>query len=350
MGSNGLTILKLKFMKQLILAGLLFGLFSLRCISQEPAFDIRNAPAPLFRCPVYDGATDPTVMWHKERKEWWILYTQRRANQSLPPYVAQVYGCAIGIAASKDQGRSWYYVGTANLPQPDQGHNTFWAPHVFQAKGQYHMIVTYIPGIYTNWGGDCRLVHYKSKNMMNWKMVGEIEGSHLSIDASVFQLKDGTWKMWYKSPDSKTCTALSKNLKTWKLTGNREITDIGHEGPVVFNWKNKYWMIVDECSLGYVGLHCYESDDAATWKRNSIILNTPGKREDDQDQGRHCDVRVVGDRAYIIYFTHPGRVYDTNGIEIEENTWQYHRASIQIAELELIDGEISCDRDKYYKK
>lgn len=328
---------------------LFLGIITSLANAQALTFDIENAPVPLFRCPVYDGATDPTVMYHKERKEWWILYTQRRANQSLPPYVSQVYGCAIGIAASKDNGKSWYYVGTANLPQPDQGHNTFWAPHIFEAKGEYHMIVTYIPGIYTYWGGDCRLVHYKSKDMMNWKMAGEVKDTHLCIDASVFQLPDGTWKMWYKSPDSKTCTSLSKNLKSWEPTGKCEITDVGHEGPVIFQWKDKYWMIIDECSLGYVGLHCYESDDLSNWKRNSTILNNPGKREDDNDQGRHCDVKVVGERAFIFYFTHPGRVYDAKGIEIEENTWQYHRASIQVAELELKDGKITCDRDKYFK-
>jgi len=319
--------------------------------SQDLSFDIKNAPAPLFRCPIYDGATDPTVMWHKQRKEWWILYTQRRANQSLPPYVAQVYGCAIGIAASKDQGRSWYYVGTASLPQPDKGHNTFWAPHVFaDNKGLYHMIVTYIPGVYVNWGGDCRLVHYTSKDMMNWKWKAEIPDTHECIDASVFQLADGTWKMWYKDTKSNTSTFVSKNLNKWIPSGS-EISDNGHEGPVVFFWKNKYWMVTDECSLGYVGLHIYESTDATHWKRNNTILNKPGKREDDADQGRHCDVRVVGDKAYIFYFTHPGRSYNPKtGIEYEENTWQYHRASIQVAELELKDGTITCDRDKYFKQ
>jgi sucrose-6-phosphate hydrolase SacC (GH32 family) len=337
-------------MKQLITISILLILFCLMGNSQEIFFDIEHAPAPLFRCPIFDGTTDPTVMWHKQRNEWWILYTQRRANQSLPPYVSQVYGCAIGIAASKDHGKLWYYVGTANLPQPDQGYNTFWAPHVFEAKGEYHMIVTYIPGVYSYWGGDCRLIHYKSKDMMNWEMIGEVKDTHDKIDGSVFQLPDGTWKMWYKGNDAKTYTSLSKDLKKWEPTGKCEIDDVEHEGPVVFYWKGKYWMIVDECSLGYVGLHCYESSDCAAWKRNSTILNAPGKREDDNDQGRHCDVKVVGDRAYIFYFTHPGRVYDAKGIEIEEKTWQYHRASLQVAELELINGKITCDRDKYYKK
>ena len=61
-------------------------------------------------------------------------------------------------------------------------------------------------------------------------------------------------------------------------------------------------------------------------------------------------VTVIGDRAFIFYFTHPGRTYKMDGMEVEENTWNYHRASIQIAELEYVDGKIVCDRDKYAKK
>ena len=39
-----------------------------------------------------------------------------------------------------------------------------------------------------------------------------------------------------------------------------------------------------------------------------------------------------------------------NGREVEENTWDYHRASIQLAELELVDGKLVCDRDRYFLK
>ena len=329
--------------------------FLAACVAAQAAppapFDIERAPAPLFRCPIYDGPTDPSLEWNEERGEWWMFYTQRRANVPNLQGVACVYGSKIGIAASKDNGRSWYYVGTANLPEPiKEGHNTFWAPDVFRHKDTYYMIVTFIPGIHPFWGGDCRMVFYKSKDLMNWTLVEEIAGTHGSIDASAFQMKDGTWKMWYKGPDSKTYTGVSKNLKTWTVTGDCEIGDCGHEGPVVFYWKDRYWNVIDECNLGYVGLHVYESADGAAWRRNATILDTPGVRPDDADQGRHCDVVVVGDRAFIFYFTHPGRKYDARGIEIEEATWDYHRASIQMAELELVDGRIVCDRDRYARR
>ena len=96
--------------------------------AQEKPFDIEHAPAPLFRCPIYDGCTDPTLEWNEERREWWIFYTQRRANVPNLQDVACVYGSKVGIAATKDNGKNWYYVGTANLPEPLQGQSTFWAP------------------------------------------------------------------------------------------------------------------------------------------------------------------------------------------------------------------------------
>ena len=206
--------------------------------AQDKPFDIEHAPAPLFRCPIYDGPTDPTLEWNAERQEWWMFYTQRRANVPNLQEVACVYGSKVGIAATKNNGKNWYYVGTANLPEPMQGQSTFWAPDVFKHKDTYYMIVTFIPGIHPFWGGDARLVFYKSKDLMNWDLVEEIEGTHGCIDASAFQMPDGTWKMWYKTPDSKTNTGVSKDLTTWKVTGKCEIDDVPHEGPIVFYWKN----------------------------------------------------------------------------------------------------------------
>lgn len=113
--------------------------------AQDKPFDIEHAPAPLFRCPIYDGPTDPTLEWNAERQEWWMFYTQRRANVPNLQEVACVYGSKVGIAATKNNGKNWYYVGTANLPEPMQGQSTFWAPDVFKHKDTYYMIVTFIP-------------------------------------------------------------------------------------------------------------------------------------------------------------------------------------------------------------
>ncbi|MCU1445737.1 hypothetical protein [Cryobacterium sp.] len=65
--------------------------------------------APLFRDPVFDGATDPTVIRNRETGQWWMFYTQRRASVE-EPGVAWVHGSRIGVAVS-DTGDSWVYRG-----------------------------------------------------------------------------------------------------------------------------------------------------------------------------------------------------------------------------------------------
>lgn len=74
--------------------------------AQDKPFDIEHAPAPLFRCPIYDGPTDPTLEWNTERQEWWMFYTQRRANVPNLQEVACVYGSKVGIAATKNNGKN----------------------------------------------------------------------------------------------------------------------------------------------------------------------------------------------------------------------------------------------------
>ena len=39
-------------------------------------------PAPLYRDPIYDGVADPTVIYNQVNRQWYMLYTQRRANAS----------------------------------------------------------------------------------------------------------------------------------------------------------------------------------------------------------------------------------------------------------------------------
>jgi hypothetical protein len=110
-------------------------------------------------------------------------------------------------------------------------------------------------------------------------------------------------------------------------------------GPNVFFWKGKYWMAVDNWS----GCGIYSSDDLVNWKRQeNNILREPGKGADDNVIGGHPDIVVSGDKAYIFYFTHPGRSPENRG----KGAYQSRRSSIQVAELEYIDGQIVCDRDK----
>ena len=333
-------------------------------------FDIERAPAPLFRDPVYDGAADPSVIHDHQTDEWLIFYTQRRAALELKG-TEYCYGTAIGIAASADNGKTWTYRGTAELPAPADGPSTFWAPQVFRNPddGSWHMIVSYIKGVFDNWGGERKIFHYISPDLSRWEQVPS-DGIDGCIDASVAKLPDGTWKMWFKdeSHGSFTYTASSPDLIHWtrhtagkdslgNILFRPEISNRRHEAPIVFRWKDQWWMITDPTYEEYTGLDVFSSSDASRWIHRGTILDRPGRRPDDNDQGRHADIQVIDDRAFIFYFTHPGRIYDRPGASIpglpsedpDENRLRYRRSSLQVAELELIDGKVVCNRDKFAK-
>ena len=143
--------------------------------------------------------------------------------------------------------------------------------------------------------------------------------------------------LWYNNEKDNKSTFLaeSKDLKIWTDRG-KAVNNRG-EGPKVFRWKGKFWMVFDE----WKGLGVYRSDDGETWEKQAEnLLAQPGKGEDDQVQGQHCDVVVNGDRAYIFYFTHPGRRAGA-----PRNFTEMRRSSIQVAELKLKDGWLDCDRD-----
>ena len=71
------------------------GFVSAQMTGGNPEEVKQTAPAPLYRDPVYDGVADPVVVWNKEDRSWWMLYTQRRANVNAGN-VAYCYGNDIG--------------------------------------------------------------------------------------------------------------------------------------------------------------------------------------------------------------------------------------------------------------
>ncbi|HET7536906.1 MAG TPA: glycosyl hydrolase, partial [Candidatus Didemnitutus sp.] len=73
------------------------------------------------------------------------------------------------------------------------------------------------------------------------------------------------------------------------------------------------------------------------------LLGVPGKGQDDGVNGGHPGVVVSGDRAYVFYFTHPGRA-GTIAPE-DKNSLELRRSSIQVVELHYANGTLSCDRD-----
>ena len=329
-------------------------------------------PAPLFRDPIYDGAADPTIIWNRQESNWWILYTNRRASAE-GSGVAWAHGTDIGVAcfphfaalksgdplesgaaqqSSTPPGslprpghQEWLYRGTLRGLEFEPGRNSFWAPEVLWHDGLYHMYVSYVRGVPATWNWERHIVHMSSANLWDWSFESILAlSSDRVIDACVFALPGGGWRMWYKDEanHSFSYAADSPDLYHWNVRGPA-VTDCAHEGPNVFAWRGRYWMITDYWN----GLGVYHSDDLETWTRQANILSTPGSRPDDGALGHHADVLVQGERAYIFYFTHPEVV----GMGSSDMTWTYarRRTSLQAAELELEGGCLVCDRDRPFE-
>jgi hypothetical protein len=331
------------------------------------------APKPLFRDPVFDGAADPVVVWNPTVQRWWMFYTNRRANVPGLSGVAWVHGCRIGIAESAD-GAKWTYLGTADIELPPEiggTEPTHWAPHIVPADqvrehsetissaspdgsarhssagataGTHHMYLTAVPGVFENWNHPRRIVHLTSADLRKWKYQSALTlASDRVIDAAVYPLPGGGWRMWYNNErDRKSIYyADSPDLFTW--TDKGKCTGVGErpgEGPYVFRWKDAYWMLVDL----WKGLGVYRSDDLNTWTAQSgDLLGVPGTGADDGVNGGHPGVVVSGDRAYVFYFTHPGRSGTIS--PDDKNNLELRRSSIQVVELFEKVGVLSCDRN-----
>ena len=146
--------------------------------------------------------------------------------------------------------------------------------------------------------------------------------------------------MWYNNEvDAKSIYyADSPDLFTWTDKG-KAVGERQGEGPVVFRWKGRNWMIVDVWS----GLGVYHSDDFINWVRQpENLVEQPGRGLDDQVIGRHAGVAIdANDRAYLFYFTHPGHHLAPNNADGYFN----RRSSIQVVEMKLEDGKLVADRD-----
>jgi hypothetical protein len=138
------------------------------------------------------------------------------------------------------------------------------------------------------------------------------------------------------APSGQDTAPLNHDERAGKVAG---VGERPGEGPKVFRWNNHYWMIVDV----WKGLGVYRSDDALTWTAQpGNLVEVPGKGEDDQVKGGHADVVESGGRAFLFYFTHPGR----RGGNEKRDGYDQRRSSIQVVELEYRDGWLTCDRDQ----
>lgn len=303
------------------------------------------APKPVFRDPVYDGAADPIVIYNPMEKKWWMFYTNRRANQTQLPGVSWVHGSPIGVAESAD-GASWNYKRTANFPNlPDEcgGKNvTLWAPDIIRGDdGQWHMYLTIVPGISDKWGLPGFIAHLTSRNLLDWKYESRLSqlGTQV-LDADILKMKDGTWRLYYKDQNNYSHINVIESNDLYNWSEPKEALKINGEGPIAFKWKGYYWLIIDS----WKGQTVHRSKDGNNWEvqpGGNLLPDEEGTGKDDIPNALHANI-VVGDRAYMYYFTHPGRI----GSDKEKDTYEQRRTSIQVVELILDkDGWLTADRN-----
>ena len=280
--------------------------------------------------PVYDGAADPTLVYNRQTKEWWLFYTQRRASVDYEPGTSWVYGSDIGIAKSADGGNTWEYVGVAQglaLGKTYGSRDTYWAPEVIYNDGIYHMYVSYVEGIHSNWGGASNIEHYTSKDLINWDHQSSVPGQPSGgiIDPCIFRLEDGTYGMWFKAEGTNTYVSFSEDLYTWGPSRNINISD-GKEAPNVFFWKGKYRMILDYNQR----LTLFSSDDGKTWPMDSQM----------DIGGQHGDVVNQDGEAILVYFAENYNLPSGKG----------NKTALYLNKLaEKSDGTIWCDHEAVYE-
>lgn len=301
-------------------------------------------PAPLYRDPIYDGPTDPIVIYNREEECFWMLYTRRRSTD-ISIGVSSIHGTKIGVASSVD-GVRWLYRGVLPNLEFEPGENTFWAPEVIYVNGIYHMYVSYVRGIPTDWNHERHIIHYTAKNMWEWKFESILPlSSNRVIDACVYEIAPNTYKMWYKDEvnHSYTYSAISTDLYNWTVLGE-EINDVSHEGPNVFQLGGIIWMITDF----WKGIGVYRSDDYTHWERRKDILDKPGARDGDNQIGHHAHVVVSGEEAYIFYFVHCGFLKNEQPTHVS-NTYEQFKTCIQVARLTTDGKDIYCNRDEEFE-
>ena len=168
-----------------------------------------------------------------------------------------VHGTRIGIAESADGGVVWKYRGTADIALGGTN-ETHWAPDVIEHDGVYHMFLTVVPGVFTNWNAARAIVHLTSTNLLQWKKESTLKlASDRVIDASVFRLPDGTWRMWYNNERDKKSIYYADSPDLFKWTDkSKAVGDRAGEGPKIFRWQDRHWMIVDRSEERRVGKEC----------------------------------------------------------------------------------------------
>ena len=287
--------------------------------------------------PIYNGSTDPMVCYNPVTDSYYMYYTSRRSNVPGLGGIESVHGSPIGIAESVDGGTTWKYIGDCNIDYHPDPNPTYWAPEVICVDGTFHMYLTYVPGIFDTWEYPRDIVHLTSKDGRNWTTQSVLDlAVRKVIDACIFQLPDGTWRLWYNNePDGKTIFyADSKDLYHWTDKGKVTSIVTNGEGPNVIFWKGKYYMIVDE----WKGLSVFSSDDATNWVKQEgdyLVSGLNGQR-----RGNHADIDVVDGHAYMFYFGNiPPKEDPRTGSFTRRRGYAVYVVELQMDE----NGRVFCD-------
>ena len=194
-----------------------------------------------------------------------------------------------------------------------------------------------MPGIHKSWTGTRHLQHLSSADLRAWRCEERLDlGSERVIDASVVQLPDGRWRLWFKDEvgGSRLKFADSADAVHWQPRG--AVSTLAAEGPKVFRHAGRWWLVADL----WRGLLVLRSDDAEHWEEQpSRLLAEAGSAATDRAKGQHADVQVVDGRAYLFYFVHQG-----NEDAAKTNDRYHQRSVIQVADPQLKDGWLTVDR------
>jgi beta-xylosidase len=345
-------------MKEKYLLIILVACITMACCSRKV-----SPPVPLFIDPNYHGSCDPEIIYNTTDGYYYIYYTARRSLLE-----ENFVRTPIGVIRSKDLA-DWEFLGYCKFDGvggTKDADATFWAPAIVSHQGRLHMFVTWKPDTCTTlgpWGGPSYIVHYTTSEndpVDGWEKVTALHDDNINaLDATAY-IKDGKCHVWFKGREKEArknelIYMASNNFREWEYQGfsksdvfNEAATGSDfEEAPYLFFLKGSYWLITDP----HAGLFVYRSDDAESWEFQGTILEEGGSKELDGTMARHASVAIVDDRAFIVYHVEPWRRYDLEKLRGDQRVpifrqpIENRRSVLQMAELELIDGKLVCDRD-----